>query len=192
MRQETKQEIRQRILDARLRLPDGERATKSQRILETLFATDLFRRSGQIFSYYPIRGEVDTRPLLQRAALHGKRLALPCTTKQGLRFFYVEDPADLSPGRFEIPEPRDCAPADAGKETLLLLPGIAFSEQRDRIGFGKGYYDRYLAAHPHLRTIALCFDLQIVPHIPAEATDRRPELIITETRILGETQTYDT
>lgn len=88
----------------------------------------------------------------------------------------------LVPGTYGILEP-DGTDVSEQKNGLMLVPGVAFDKLRNRIGYGKGYYDRYLKAHPLLHTIALAFDLQIVSKIKAQEQDVKPELLLTESCI---------
>ena len=92
---------------------------------------------------------------------------------------------ELKPGAYGILEPDAGIPASAD-DGLMIMPGVAFDTNRNRVGYGGGYYDRYLELHPQLHTLALAFDMQVLFEVPAEEQDIKPQLLVTETNIYQE------
>ncbi|MCB6992575.1 5-formyltetrahydrofolate cyclo-ligase [bacterium 210820-DFI.6.37] len=181
-----KREIRKRILKQRKAMDQETVTLLSGEICRRAIA--LSRREGarNIAVYMPINNEVDTGALIELAEAEGKRIWLPRITDGEMDFFHYDKETPLEEGPYHILEPasREILVPDA--DTLIFMPGAVFSIARDRIGYGGGYYDRYLRRHPACGTAALCYDFQIVEEVPAEPHDIRPQRIISERRILGE------
>ena len=94
-------------------------------------------------------------------------------------FYKLTDFSQLEPGYFGIPEPARGEIAE-WENALMIMPGVAFDKQNHRVGYGGGFYDRYLEKHPALKRIAAAFEFQILPEVPTEPTDISPEIIVTE------------
>ena len=159
---------------------------KSLQILERFRQLSAYKDASLLLAYVDAKREVETRLLMRCAWDDGKKVAVPRVDGDGImHFYYLRSLKDLEPGAFGIMEPRaDCRICEP-EEGLLLMPGVAFDEQGHRVGYGGGYYDRYLEKHPHLIHIALAFEFQIFPEVPSEKHDICPDLIVTENRILG-------
>lgn len=143
-----------------------------------------FKRAEDIAVYMPIRNEVDTECLMQISIKEGKRVWLPKVSGSEMEFFHYEGKESLLEGSYHIPEPQSKERLFPGTDTLIVMPGAVFSENLGRIGYGGGYYDRYLERYPICKTAALCYDFQILPEIPEEIHDIRPEVLISEKRVL--------
>ena len=98
-------------------------------------------------------------------------------------FFRIDGEEDLEPGYFGIREPKQGLSAADGSNGLMIMPGVAFDRSRGRVGYGGGFYDRYLAAHPDLFTAAVAFEFQLFDQVPREETDILPRCLITEKQI---------
>ena len=110
-------------------------------------------------------------PLFRAARSLGKRVAVPKVYGEtDMRFLWLDDPARIAPGAYGIPEPVDDGPEADDPAALVLMPGLAFDPQGHRLGYGGGFYDRFLAAEPH-PTIALCYAFQLLPQLETEAHD---------------------
>ena len=109
--------------------------------------------------------------MLQRALDEGKRVAVPKVYGEEMRFIYLEDLTQVSKGYAGIPEPIADAPVAEDKQALVLMPGLAFDPQGHRIGYGGGFYDRFLAQEPHHPTLALCYEFQMQAHLDTEEFD---------------------
>lgn len=165
-------------------LSQKERALKSQQICESLFASALCREARYIYCYAPIGSEADIRALAERLFAAGRRLAFPRVTDEGVMEFYeVRAWSELAEGAFGVPEPPDDgrAPVD-WKGALVLVPGVAFGADGARCGYGKGYYDRYFAAHPELVSIGVGFSCQMAQELSklCEETDYKLDYVQTE------------
>ena len=95
-----------------------------------------------------------------------------------MRFIWIEDLTQVEKSSFGIPEPIADTPVADDKTALVLMPGMAFDPQGRRIGYGGGYYDKFLAAEPDHPTVALCFDFQMVEQLPVEEFDVPVELVL--------------
>lgn len=145
-----------------------------------------YQEAQIILSYVSFRSEVDTGKINQWILEDGKRLYLPRTygDRHEMIYYRVRDLSLLQPGYQGIREPQEGEgfPLQTGEmETLMLMPGLAFDGRGNRIGYGGGYYDRYLMQHGDRisHTVMLAFDRQRVPEIAVEECDIRPDRIIT-------------
>lgn len=180
-----KQALRQKFLSLRNALTEEEVERKSRQILQRLTAHPIYRDCACLYTYVDFRKEVRTGPLIVRALEEGKRVAVPKTAGKRITFYYIKDPEELLPGRFGILEPASFCEEAAEEEALLILPGVAFDRSGGRLGYGGGFYDRYLAAHPGHNPAALAYDLQIAAGIPAEPFDLRVPRIFTESALIN-------
>lgn len=181
-----KKEIRAEVKKRRREADEETLHEKSLQILERFRQLSAYKDASLLLAYVDAKREVETRFLMRCAWDDGKKVAVPRVDGDGImHFYYLRSLKDLEPGAFGIMEPRaDCRICEP-EEGLLLMPGVAFDEQGHRVGYGGGYYDRYLEKHPHLIHIALAFEFQIFPEVPSEKHDICPDLIVTENRILG-------
>ena len=181
--------LRKEILAARDRLPAGERAAKSRAIADRLRALPAFAEARKIFFYVNFRSEVETLPLLRECLARGKEVSVPLTlaAEHRLRAHALADPdRDLVPGYCRIPEPARGLPVvDPASLDLVLVPGSVFDDQGGRLGYGGGYYDRFLSGEaPQALRIGLAFDLQVVARVPLAPHDQRLHALVTETRTI--------
>jgi 5-formyltetrahydrofolate cyclo-ligase len=131
----------------------------------------------------PIRNEVDVRLLLEPARSDGKLVYLPKVLPEDyMEFYSYTENTSLISGAYNILEPDSKDVLVPDSDTLIIMPGAVFSKDRERIGYGGGYYDRYLAAHPECKTVAVAYDFQILEQIPYEEHDICPDLVVSERR----------
>jgi len=131
--------------------------------------------------------EVNTNDLILHLIAQGKTVVVPIIEKdtKTLRLSYLEDPDVLQESTFHVPEPLGHElPALASDVKAVILPMLAFDKKGNRLGYGAGYYDRFLSSHPHLTRIGIAFACQEVDEIPTDATDASMDIIITDTRII--------
>jgi 5-formyltetrahydrofolate cyclo-ligase len=184
-----KQRLRDVIL-ARLNAMDSvERLEKSSRILERVLQSGLFTRASVVLVYDSSKTEVDTSRVLDACLAAGKTLCLPRTVKRdcALTPHRVADlQNDLEPCRLGFREPFAKLPREPLERIdLVVVPGVAFDTCGNRLGRGKGYYDRLLALPEfRARTVAFAFECQLVDTVPHEAHDRGVETLITEDRVI--------
>ncbi len=179
---ETKKEIRNRIRQKRNLIAPKELEEKSHTICQNVISHPFFLNAEEIYCYVDFRSEVKTNEILEAAWKCGKKVAVPKTEDGDMKFYYIHSKRDLSLGNLGIEEPQTEEFAH-GDNVLVIMPGVAFDAHRHRIGYGGGYYDKYLMQHADCHTIALAFELQIISDIPAKSYDICPEVIITEEHI---------
>lgn len=181
---ETKAHIRQKALAFRNHMPEEERRQKSGRIAERVSKTLWFQEADVLLVYMAFRSEADTEELISGAFLEGKAVYCPKVEGEEMNFYRIASKEDLKEGYQGIKEPEGkpedlFLPAD-GMKCLMIVPGSAFDKEGNRIGYGKGYYDKYLERYPEIRTMGICFEGQMQEKIPEEGHDRRMNRVITE------------
>ncbi|HUM82514.1 MAG TPA: 5-formyltetrahydrofolate cyclo-ligase [Lachnospiraceae bacterium] len=180
---ETKKEIRERIFALREKMPEAEKRAGSRKAVQRLLDSECFKTAAAIYTYVGFRGEVGTDDLIRAAWKDGKTVGVPKVEGAEIRFYILNDFTKLRPGSFHVPEPLEC-PVAQEEKALVIVPGVAFDEERNRIGYGKGFYDRYLCAHPDFPTAALAFEFQVLKQVPQDDGDIRPQMIFTEKRCI--------
>lgn len=140
-----------------------------------------FHAADTIYSYLSYNREVNTWSLVSKALKMGKRVAVPKVLGAEMEFYYIENLWEVSPGVMGIFEPdgEKCRLA-TDKNALILMPLVGYDKERNRLGYGGGYYDKYLHRYPGHRTIGIAFSLQETDAIPSESTDLKPDIILTE------------
>ncbi len=187
--EQEKRNLRRQMTARRKAHDSGIFEEKSRQILRNLAETSLWREAEQILTYVSLPGEVSTRELILKAWSEGKETLVPKVTPEGLVFSVLTSFDELEEGCFHVLEPLKVIPASA-KRALMILPGLAFDLKGNRLGYGGGYYDRYLAAHPELPTCALAFDFSVFEEIPVLDTDIRADLLVTESRTISFLEEY--
>ena len=182
---ETKKDIRKRVLSHRDSMGKEEWEENSRKIQNCVLTHPFFLESNSIYCYVDYRNEVETKSIIKRAWELGKRVAVPKIEGEDMCFYYISDFSDLKVGYRGILEPENLFPAN-DTHALVVMPGVAFDRARNRIGYGKGFYDKFMAKHPSFHTIALAFECQLLDAIDAEELDYRPEVLITEERLYNE------
>lgn len=161
-----------------------QRTAKSREIEERLFSLPEFKAAGAVMFFASFRSEVDTEPMIRRALTFGKKVILPKVQGAELALFEIASfDKDVSPGAWGIPEPHETKPVRLDEIELILVPGAAFDCRGNRLGYGAGFYDKLLAAF-RKTTVALSFEAQIVPQVPADLHDIPIKKIITERRVI--------
>ncbi len=166
-----KQALRKQIREQKRAMTVEEIERASIRLGELFAASELYRNAKTIYGYLPYNQEVRTVPMLQRALQEGKRIAVPKVFGDEMKFIYMEDLSRVEKGYAGIPEPIDDGPVADDKTALVLMPGLAFDKAGHRIGYGGGFYDKFLAAEPEHPTLALCYAFQMLPQLSTEGFD---------------------
>ena len=179
---EKKKDIRKGVLAKRNLIPYVEWDKNSDEISAKVLKQDAFIQADEIYCYIDFRNEVGTKKIIETAWRMGKKVACPKIVGDVMNFYYIKSYDDLRPGSWGILEPVEEALA-CGENVLVIMPGAAFDRALHRIGYGKGYYDQYLAKHPDYQTMALAFEVQMVENIPVDKHDISPQMIITEGHI---------
>lgn len=192
-----KNEIRKIIRGKRRSLSAEQIAEISCTVFSRVLEMEEYQACKSVFLYMSMPMELQTRPVIERIWADGKRAAVPKVQGKDLRFYYLTDFGQLRPGTMNILEPDEGCPesgrpdessavicADNDEHALMIMPGLAFDRQRNRIGYGGGFYDRYLAEHREHRTIAAAADFQVFDEVPHEDYDHRPDILVTETLLI--------
>lgn len=178
---EAKKILRRNVLVIRDSLTPEDVAERSRKIEEMLFQEEHFRKAKTVAFYIPKGNEVQTKKMIERTMKEGKEVLVPVTDSEisMCRFTSFED---MAPGKFGVPEPKKHVPKDHAAE-VVIVPGIVFGLCMHRIGYGKGYYDRYFKKSKAFR-IGLCFDFQVMDGLPKHEHDIPMDLIITGKRLI--------
>lgn len=181
----TKDLLRAQKLKQRDALTDGKE--KSRQICRKLIGSEAFKRAKTVFVYISFRSEVDTSPVIDECFRQGKRVCVPVVRADGLMdAVSIQSFDGLTFNKYGIAEPADKSKTVKGGDIdLCVVPGSVFDLSLNRIGYGKGYYDRFLSGADMVKA-AFAFDCQIADNLPAESFDIKMDCVITETRILGE------
>jgi 5-formyltetrahydrofolate cyclo-ligase len=180
-----KSEIRKQVLARRDALSAAARKSCSTLITKRLLVLDAYRSASCVMAYVTFGSEFETGDFIADLLAHGKKLVLPRVERGSrvLTLHEVQDPRlQLEAGVWGIRQPRaDCPVAAASQVDFVLVPGVAFTERCERLGYGGGFYDRFiggLASRPAL--IAAAYSLQLVPALPLSKSDQRVERVVTE------------
>ncbi|MBU0944791.1 MAG: 5-formyltetrahydrofolate cyclo-ligase [Proteobacteria bacterium] len=188
------QTLRRNILTRRDTLSKENRFQYSQLITKRAIGLEQFAIADTLFIYVNFRSEVETRPLIDHMLVLGKKVVVPVTLvrEKALLPVYIKDPEqELAPGYCLIPEPiatiRERQLVSPETIDIIFLPGSVFDEQGGRMGYGGGYYDRFVSAQaPQALRVGLAYELQMVDRAPLQEHDELMDLILTEKRtILG-------
>ncbi|MFH6785780.1 MULTISPECIES: 5-formyltetrahydrofolate cyclo-ligase [Methylobacterium] len=177
--------LRKAALARRDGLAVEARAAASRRIAEIVLDLPEIAAAEVVSAYWPIRSEVDVRPLLTALRARGQAVALPQVTPDGLVFRLAAEGDSLAAGGFGLSEPGPGAPVVDPR--ALLVPLAAFDRRGHRIGYGKGYYDRALArldAPARALAIGIAFSAQEIPRVPDGPHDRPLDGIVTEAGLI--------
>jgi 5-formyltetrahydrofolate cyclo-ligase len=182
--------IRTEILNKRRLLNDSDIQCKSEAIFKRLTSTDAFILSHNVMAFMSFRNEVNTYPIVNYCLATNRKVIIPVTDVHNKKLILSELKnldKELGLSSFGIPEPlpRFIRPFNASDLDLILVPGVVFDRRGYRIGYGGGYYDRFLASlDKKVVTIGLAFELQIVDRIPADPYDIPVDNIITEKKYI--------
>ena len=166
-----KQALRKEIREKKRAMTEQQIVTASQKLGEMFLASDAYKQAETIYGYLPYNQEVRTVPMLQQALLDGKKVAVPKCYGDEMRFIYLDDLSKVEKGYCGIPEPIADEPIADDQTALVLMPGLAFDPQGHRMGYGGGFYDKFLEKEPGHPTLALCYDFQMLDHLETEAHD---------------------
>ena len=179
---ETKENLRKQFLEKRDWLSADWIEIASKQIRKNLGRVEQYRKAQTIACYHSTGSEVRTHEIMQEILSHGKTLALPRVEGQNLVFCEVKKFEDLEKGEFGIMEPKQyCGVVD--RFDLIIVPAVAMARNGQRIGYGMGFYDRFLA-DKNIPTIALAYSKSIVKGTPHEKSDVKISIIITEDEII--------
>ncbi len=183
--------LRKTTLARRDALPADERGAMSLEICGRLLKLDMVRQATSIFIYMHFRSEVQTMECVNQCLAAGKAVSIPFTLKDEKRLVavHVSDPfKDVTPGYCGIPEPREQLIRTSGLNpaeiNVVVIPGSVFDPSGSRLGYGGGYYDRFLVHEaPRALRVGLAFEIQVIEKVPVQSHDQFMDLIVTEENI---------
>lgn len=191
-----KSELRKSILKLRDDIPQDMKADLDSKIAERVLSVFSDLGDNTLLTYVSFRSEVSTHGIIDRFLKMGVRVAVPRVEGEDIRFYYISSTDDLTDGYMGIPEPKPgCEPwernpsdlppdlTDGIIDTLILVPGSVFDKKRNRIGYGGGFYDRFLAGQQGLYSIGLAYSCQMTDEIPADEWDESVDMVITDEEI---------
>ena len=182
-----KNAIRADIIEKRNALSTLKREEYNIELFHKLIKQEEFLSAQMILCYVSFGKEVDTHKIINYAFQNSKRVAVPkVLEKRRLEFYEIQSLDELNPSKLGILEPVSKVPIayEEGLNYTMIMPGVAFDKDLHRIGYGGGYYDRYLERYSKedIKTLALAYDFQIYDYIPTEVHDYRPKKVITPLR----------
>ncbi len=179
---ETKSEIRKKVLSLRNALSEQDRKRSKILVSEKIIGHQWYYSANTILLYKGYGSELDTDFIAEDALIKGKKVYYPKVCGDVMVFYRITSLDMFTTGYKGIMEPIEAEPfgykEQNGENVLMIMPGVAFDVFRNRIGYGKGFYDKFLSAKPDIRTIAIGYPCQMVDKIEAEANDIRPMQII--------------
>ena len=150
----------------------------SRQLAMNLYETEHYRNAKSIYAYLPYNQEVRTWDIVRKAWADGKRVAVPKVYGEEMKFLWLENFDEIAPGGWDIPEPIFDEPIADDESALILMPGLAFDPKGHRVGYGGGFYDKYLEKHPSHPLVALCYPFQMFDYLDVEAHDIPVDLVI--------------
>jgi 5-formyltetrahydrofolate cyclo-ligase len=187
-RAKVKKAIRKKISILRDAQKEKEVDESSLEIQELLFSVPEFRRAEVVMFYASLGREVRTESMIEKAIREGKQVALPrCDMKKGeiLPCLIADYKQDLSPGVWGIMEPVGRSVISSQELDLVVAPGVAFDLFCNRVGRGKGFYDRFLKdVSPVTVKVGLAFDFQVIEKVPMSDEDVPMDKVVTESRVI--------
>lgn len=180
-----KDEIREDMRAKRRALSKDDVKVKSDEIRQRLFRVESVKSAETVCTFISAFKEPDTVEIIKELWKQGKKVVVPITDIESgtLSLSYISSMDDMTKGAYGILEPKTVHTADETDIDVILVPGLAFDRNGERMGFGKGYYDRLLENSKAVK-IGLCYDFQILEKIPTESHDVPMNFIITEKEIL--------
>ncbi len=181
----SKQALRDDAKHKRRAISEDENIKKSARICSHIL--ELIDGCDPVMAYVSKPPEVDTRPLIGELLREGRRVVVPIIEKETrtLRLSYLRDTSMLVTSTFNVPEPiGNEIPAKASDIRTVIVPLLAFDRRGNRLGYGAGYYDRFLAQNPGVRKIGVAFSCQEADSVPRDENDVRIDIVVTENEVI--------
>lgn len=178
-----KKEIRHEMRLRKKNVTEVEREIIGKEIFEKLVSMKEFKEAKSISIYVAYNQEIPTIPIIEEAFRQGKEVASPIVEEGEIEFYRYHSLEELEESKYGILEPTKKLGV-VSDNSLVIMPGVAFDESRNRIGYGGGYYDRYLTRNSHLKTIAIAYDFQVYEQFEGDKGDYKPDKILTEKRLI--------
>lgn len=175
-----KDELRKEIRTKRCELDEDTVRNSATAIWNRLKELKEFKNTSRIYVYHAFRNEVDTCNIIQYGFDHGIEICLPKIHDKTMDFYKITSYKQLKKGYMGILEPDETARKVELHHGIVIVPGTAFDNNCNRMGYGGGYYDRFLFKNPNLTKIGIAYDFQIFDTIPVESYDIPMDYVITE------------
>lgn len=190
---ESKQSQRQKLKRIRGQIPSELRREKSKLIADRLFSLSEYAAADTVMTYMSYGSEVETDVILARLSADNKRIAVPrCEDGCTMNAYYIDSASQLESGSYGIPEPSQkliergvIVPAAKDTIDLIIVPALGFDKYGYRIGYGKGYYDRFLSKCSGT-TVGLCFSECILKYVSYDMYDKKIDIVLTDNALYGE------
>ena len=179
--QVSKKELRKQLLTKRRGLDENYRLQRDIQIYNKLMELPLIAEADTVFTYVSTEIEVDTILFIDAMLSFGKTVAVPKCEGKEMRFYAIDSLADLQTGAFGIPEPSGAEEITDYKRSVCITPALSFSEKGFRMGYGGGYYDRFLAEYTGT-SIGICYE-DFIGDIVTEEYDLPVKIVVTEEKI---------
>ena len=180
---ERKKQLRKEILSRRKTLQSVEKSAKDTAITKKLLDFDKVKKASVILPFVSTKDEVDTSDFIAECIKLGKTVAVPrCKDECNMEFCVISSSSDLEKGMYGIYEPKkDCAVLEAEKitDSVLIVPGLCFNDEGFRLGYGKGYYDRFISRYKGY-SIGVCYKEFMTDEIPTDEYDKPVDTVITD------------
>ena len=173
-----KKALRASIREQKRAMTEQQIDQLSAALAEQFYNTKQYKEAATIYGYLPYNQEVRTVPILMRALQDGKTVAVPKVIDDQMIFVVMDDLEKVEKGYAGIPEPIANGPEAADSKALVLMPGLAFDPQGHRVGYGGGFYDRFLEKEPDHPTVALCYAFQVFPELETQEHDIPVDLVL--------------
>ena len=178
-----KKETRALFRKMRKEISEDQRQVLDKILLDKISSKDEFIKASVVLAYYPVNDEINTLPIIEYALKEGKRVALPISNTEDhtLTFRFISSLDELVAGAYSIPEPPSNARPFVNEiNSLCIVPGLCFDREGNRIGYGKGFYDRFLADFDGV-TLGLCYSEFLLEEIPTDENDRKVNIVVSDT-----------
>ena len=180
---EVKKKLRAEFKDLRRKMPFEEKNRKDMAILDRILKLPEYKSAKILLTYVSTDIEVDTKALIEQALLDGKTVAVPrCTPGRiDMKFYIIRSLGDLEPGAFGVlePPPERCQELKVFESSVCILPGLGFDIQGYRLGYGKGYYDRFLSKYDG-KNIGVCYNICLKSLLPHGRYDKMVDILVTD------------
>ena len=163
-------------------LSEDDVLSNSKLITDTLIESDLFQTCDSLFAYLDVRNEVRTYSLIDFCFKINKPVYIPVTQKDEMFFSEIRSFSELEDSSFGIPAPKNPVRTEPDSGSLFIVPGLGFDKCGNRLGYGAGFYDKYLCGRNRLHLIGICFESQFEEELPADKTDIQMDSVLTEKR----------
>ena len=181
-----KKQLRKKLIEKRKNIPKNQKTKCDKKISLQIIESDYFKKAEQVLIFASSPEEFDTRFIIEKCRLLHKRVFYPlCLDKEGnMQFFKVDCEGDLEIGSFNLSEPKlTCKPYKSKSNDLVIVPALSVDKSHYRIGYGKGYYDRFLKDFNGV-SVCPCYSEMCEEHLPTDEYDIKVNIIVTEKEVL--------